>query len=197
MSEATDSYIAELEEAEARAAGLLEEAGPDSLDPRAGHVIKAMRAALNRHRREVDRIRDEARTEARQELIRERQSESNYRRLGVPPSARALFSDLDPTDQQAMQARVDELRQAGIAWPGQPGPPPPPPPDPNLQAIAAMQAAAAGGVTMGSAGDLTTRMADMAAHPDKYTDAQRDAIVDEYNRAVDSAAARMGAGALG
>jgi hypothetical protein len=45
------------------------------------------------------------RTEARQEPIRERQTEAGFRRLAVPPSAQALFADVDPTDEQAMAAR--------------------------------------------------------------------------------------------
>jgi hypothetical protein len=136
MSEATDAYLAELEAADAEAAGLLESGAPNES---AGRLIRQMREALKRHRKEVDRIREEARTEAREELIRERQTESNFRRLGVPASARALFSDVDPTDQAAMQARANELREAGIAWPGQPQPAAPPPPDPNLLAVQAMQ----------------------------------------------------------
>ena len=196
MSEATDAYLAELEAADAEAAGLLD--GPDGggLDPRPAAVIKHLRAATKRHRKEIDRIRAEAITVARGELIAERQRESAFRRLAVPQSARALFGDLDPTDQQAMAARADELRQAGVTWPGQPQPPGPPPPDPNLAAQVAMMAAAAGGTHPDDAGDLGARMKAMEANPGKYSDEQHDAVVAEFNRAA-QAAARPGSGARG
>jgi len=196
LSAETDSYLAEIEAADAEAAGLLD--GPDGggLDPRPAAVIKHLRAATKRHRREVDRIREEARTEARQELIRERQSEAGFRRLGVPPSARALFGDVDATDQQAMQARADELREAGVTWPNQPQPPVTPP-DPNLAAQMAMMAAAAGGTHPDDASDLQARMRDMEANPHKYSDEQHAAIVAEFNRAVASAGRTGTSGALG
>jgi hypothetical protein len=197
VSTETESYLAELEAAEAQAAGLLD--GPDGagLDGRAGAVIRQLRAAAKRHRKEVDRIRDEARTEARQELVRERQTEASYRRLGVPPSGRALFGDLDPTDFEAMQARADELREAGVTWPGQPQPPAPPPPDPNLAAQQAMMAAAAGGGTEGAEGDLAERLRKQAANPAAYSDQERDKTVDDYNRAVQAAGRTGTSGARG
>jgi hypothetical protein len=187
-----------LEAAEAEAAGLWEQAGPDGkgLDPSARALIRRMRGVLKQFGRKVDTIRAEARTEARQELIRERQTEAGFRRLAVPPSARALFGDMDPADEQAMAARSDELREAGVTWPGQPQPPAPPPPDPNLVAVQAMQAAAAGGGTEGAEGDLAYRMKKMAANPAAYSDREHDRTVDDYNRAV-QAAARPGSGALG
>src|SRR5438128_7055581 len=120
---------------------------------------------MKRSRQQIETIRAEARTEARQELIRERQTEAGFRRLGVPPSARALFGDVDTTDEQAMAAPANELREAGVTWPGQPQPPAPPPPDPNLAAMIAMQAAAAGGDTPGSEGDLADRPRKQAANP--------------------------------
>src|SRR6266508_2635907 len=43
----------------------------------------------------------------------------------------ALRAALKPTDEQAMAARANELREAGIAWPDQPQPPAPRPPDPT------------------------------------------------------------------
>lgn len=132
MSTETETYIAELEAAEAQAAGLLDGPDGEGLDQRAGAVIRQLRAATKRHRAVVDRIRHEARTEARQELIRERQTEAGFRRLAARPSARALFGDVDPADEQAMAARSDELREAGVTWPGQPQPPAPPLPDPNF-----------------------------------------------------------------
>jgi hypothetical protein len=190
----TEAYLAELEEAEARAAGLLDSGAADE---GAAGVIRHMRTILKKNRKAVDRIWHEARTEARLELIRERQSESNYRRLSVPESARALFSGVDPTDTVAMRARATELQEAGISWAGQPQPPAPPPPDPNAAAVAAMQAAAAGASGPAQDGDLFSRMQAMKANPDKYTDEQHSAIVKEYNRAVDSAARKGGAGARG
>jgi hypothetical protein len=194
VSTETEQYLAELEAADAEAAGLLEQTDPDH---RAGPLIRQMRATLKRHRREVDRIREEARTQARQELIRERQSEAGFRRLGVPPSARALFGDVDPTDPAAMATRADELRQAGVSWPGQPRPPGPPPPDPNLAAQQAMMAAAAGGATPGLEGDLATRLQKQAANPAAYSDAERDKTVADYNRAVQAASRHGTSGARG
>jgi hypothetical protein len=195
----TEQYIAEIEAAELEAAGLFQDAGPDGagLDPRATATIKRMRGALKRHRGVVDSIRAEAIAVARAELVRERQTETSFRRLGVPPGARALFSDLDPTDRVAMDARADELRQAGVSWPDQPRPPGPPAPDPNLVAQRAMQAAAAGAVTPESAGDLATRLRRQAANPAAYSDSQRDRAVDDFNAAVNAAARTGTSGALG
>jgi hypothetical protein len=167
---ATETYLAELETAEAEAAGLFEEAGPDGegLNQRATAVIKTLRAALKRRAIEIDTIRAEARSEARAELVRERQTEANYRRLSVPESARALFSDVDPTDREAMQARAEELREAGISWNGQPQPAPPPPPDPNVAAVGAMQTAAAS--AGGGPEPLERRLQRMADNPAAFSD---------------------------
>lgn len=192
----TESYLAELEEAEARAAGLLDGPEGEGLDQRAGALIRHLRTILKQNRKAVDRIRDEARTEARAELVRERQTEAAFRRLSVPPSARALFEDVDKTDERAMARRADELREAGLSWPDMPQPPAPPSPDPSL-VQQAMQAAAAGGVTPGSAGDLFTRMQKMADNPGDYTAEEHAAVVEEYNRAVDAAARTNTSGALG
>jgi hypothetical protein len=194
MSE-TETYLAELEAVEAEADAYLQETDPEGKDHSLA-LTRNLRKTVKRHRKEIDRIRAEALAEARQELIRERQTEANFRHLVVPPSARALFSDLDPTDREAMAARADELRQAGVTWPDQPQPPAPPGPDPNALAVLAMQMAAAGGITPESAGDLKARMLDMKAHPEKYSDAQIQAAVDDYNQAV-QAASRSGSGALG
>jgi hypothetical protein len=197
MSETeTETYLAEIETAEAEAAGLLADVGADGLDQRARATIKHLRMALKRHRDAVDVIRQEAATSARQELIRERQAEANFRRLGVPPSARGLFGDLDPTDSQAMQARATELRAAGVSWPGMPQPAGPPPPDPALVAQQAMQRASSGAVTLSSAGDLKARMLDMKANPGRYSDEQIQSAVNEYNQAV-TRAAMPSSGALG
>jgi hypothetical protein len=104
---------------------------------------------------------------------------------------------VDPTDEAAMAARSDELREAGVTWPGQVQPPAPPPPDPNLAATIAMQAAAAGGGTPGAEGDLVERLRKQGANPGAFTDEQRDKTVDDYNRAVAAAARKGGAGVLG
>lgn len=196
MSE-TETYLAELEAAEAEAAGLWERAGPDGgdLNESARALIRRMRGVLKQYGHKVETMRTELRTEARHELIRERQTEAGFRRLSVPPSARALFGDVDPTDEAAMAARSDELREAGVTWPGQPAPEPPKV-DPTLAAQRAMQMAAAGGGTPGSAGDLKARMLDMQANPGKYSDNQIAAVVDEYNAAV-RAAEKPSSGALG
>jgi hypothetical protein len=197
MSEQTDRYLAELETAEAEAAGLLERAGPDGEGLNgAGPVIRQLRAAVKRHSKEVERIRAEARAEARAELITERKREASFRRLGVPDGpARALFAEVDPADDTAMAARAAELRGLGITWNGQPpAAPAAPQPDPNVDTVAAMQLAAAGG--NGTAAPFDHQMRAMAANPDNFTDEQRDRAVKDYNRAV-NAAARNGAGALG
>ncbi len=197
MSEsAYEQVIAEYDALEQEADAFLQEADPEGKD-RGLALTRTLRKAMKRSRQQIEAIRSEARTEARLELIRERQTEAGFRRLAVPPSARALFSDVDPTDQAAMQARADELREAGVTWPGQPQPPVPPPPDPNLAAMIAMQAAAAGGETPGSEGDLADRLRKQAANPGAYSDRERDRTVDDYNRAVDAAARKGGAGALG
>jgi hypothetical protein len=99
----TESYLAELEAAEAEADSFLQAVDPEK--DRGLALTRRLRETVKRHRREIDHIREEARAEARQELIRERQSESNFRRLGVPPGARALFSDVDPTDEAASAGR--------------------------------------------------------------------------------------------
>ena len=197
MSAETEAYLAELEEAEARAAGLLDGAGPDATapDPRASAVISTMRRVLKKHKKAIDQIREEARTEAREELVRERKTEAGFRRLGVPDGpARALFAEVDPTDDAAMAARAAELRGLGLSWDGQPQAPAAPQPDPDVGAVQAMQLAAAGG--NGTAPPFDQQMRAMAANPDNFTDEQRDRAVKDYNRAV-SAAGRNGAGALG
>ncbi len=194
MSTETESYLAELETVEQEANAFLNEADPEGQD-RGLALTRQLRATVKPYRRQIDTIRAEARAEARQELITERQAESSFRRLGVPPSGRALFADLDPTDFEAMQQRANELREAGISWPGQPEPAGPPPPDPRQVAIEQMQQASAGGLPL--QGDLASRMRDMEANPHKYSDAQHVAIVEEYNQAVTRAGMHSSAGARG
>jgi hypothetical protein len=195
VSTETDDYLAQLDQVEAEADAFLDEVDPEGKDHSLA-LTRNLRRTVKRHRQEIARIREEALTEARQALIAEKQTESSYRRLGVPPSGRALFSDLDPTDFEAMQARADELRQAGISWPGQPTPPGPPPPDPRALAVQQMQAASAGGITSESAGDLKTRMLAMKADPSRYTDEQIQGAVNDYNSAV-TRAAMPSSGVLG
>ncbi len=199
MSEATDVYLAELEAAEARAAGVLDDAeardgdGPDGLNARAGAALRHTRKILKQHKAAVQRVRDEVRAE----LAAERKVEAAWRNAGIPEAARTLFAGLDPTDSKALQARTAELAGAGITWNGQPQPAPPPPPDPNLAAQQQMQAAAAGAVTMESAGDLADRLRRQAANPAAYSDEQRSRTVDDYNRAVQAAARQGTSGARG
>jgi hypothetical protein len=193
MSETEERFLAELEEAEMRTAGVLD--GPDGTpDPRDG-LIRNLRRVVKGNREKLDRIREEVRAEVRHEMKVERRTEAAWRNAGVPEAARSLFSGLDPTDQAAMQARADELRQAGISWAGQPQPPAPPPSDPNAAAVAAMQAAAAGANPPEP--PFEQRMRDMHANPKRYTDEQRDRAVQDYNRAVTAAARQGGAGARG
>jgi hypothetical protein len=196
VSAETEAYLAEMEEAEARAAGLLEEAGPDGegLNGRASPVISTMRRVLKKHKKEIDRIREEARTEAREELIRERKTEAAYRRLGVPDGpARALFNEIDPTDDAAMAARAAELRGLGISWAGQPAPPAAPA-QPDVAAVQAMQMAAAGA---GSPEPWDARMRRMAADPGAFSDKERNDVVQEFNKAVRSADQPHSSGAIG
>jgi hypothetical protein len=187
MSAQTENYLAELEAVEAEADAYLGEADPEGQD-RGLAVTRQLRATVKRYRRNLEQMRAEAMAEARQALITERQAESSFRRLGVPASGRALFSDVDPTDFEAMAARADELREAGISWPGMPQAPAPPPPDPRQVELERMQMAGAGGTSMESAGDLATRLKKMGDDPGAYTDAQRAAAVQDFNRAVDAAA---------
>lgn len=202
MSEsATEQYLAELEAAEAQATGVLDDAeaqGGEGLNGRAGAALRRTRKILNQHKAAIERVRSEVAAEVREQMIAERKAEAGYRRLGVPEGpARALFTGIDSTDEQAMQARAAELRSLGISWDGQPQASAPPAPDPNLAAQVAMMAAAAGGATVGSAGDLKRRMLDMEANPGNYSQEAIDAVVWEFNRAVDSAARTGTSGALG
>jgi hypothetical protein len=197
MSEETDRYLAELETAEAEAAGLLDGAGPDGegLNPRASAALRHTRKILNQHKKAIERVRQETAAEVREQMIAERKTEAGFRRLGVPESARVLFSGVDASDEAAMQARAVELQKGGISWDGQPLAPTPPQPDPNVDTVAAMQLAAAGG--NGTVPPWDVEIKDMAAHPERYSDEQRDQTVKAYDRAVDAAARKPGAGALG
>jgi hypothetical protein len=194
VSETADSYLLELEQAEAEADALLAEVDPEGVDRKMA-VTRQLRGVVKRQRERLQKAVAEAKEQARQELVAERQRESAFRRLSVPPSARPLFEGVDFTDSEAMAARADELRSTGLSWEGMPQPPAPPPPDPNMVAVQQMQMAAAGGVTSESAGDLKTRMLAMKADPGRYTDEQIAGVVQDYNRAV-MAAERPGSGAL-
>jgi hypothetical protein len=192
MSETYERVLGEYDALEAQAAELLDNAEADA-DPRLA-LTRNLRRAAKRHRAELERAVAEVREQVRAELVAERKLESAFRRLGVPDGpARALFEGVDTDDQTAMQARADELRGMGITWNGPP--PPPPPPDPILAQTAAMQAAAGGGSI--DNGDLFTRMKDMEANPEKYSDQQVQGAVQEFNRRVDAAARTNGAGVLG
>jgi hypothetical protein len=190
----TEVYLAELEAVEAEADAFLAEADPQGQD-RGLALTRQMRKTLKRYSKQIDRIRQEAMASARQELIRERQTEAGFRRLNVPQSARALFGDVDPTDLEAMQQRADELRQAGLSWPGQPQPAPPPPPDPTVAAVQQMQMAQAGG--MGGPEPWDSKLRRVAADPGAFSDQERDDVVDQYNQAVTRAGMPHSSGALG
>jgi molybdenum-dependent DNA-binding transcriptional regulator ModE len=191
VSDTYDRVLSEYDALEQQAAELLEGDEAEA-DPRLA-LTRNLRRALKRHRAEVERVRDEV----RHELKEERRTEARWRDLGIPETARALFSGLDPFDGKAIQARTAELQANGVTWNGAPQPPAPPPPDPNLAVQQAMQQAAHGGGTPGAEGDLKRRMQAMEADPGKYSDEQRDAIVREYNQAVDAAGRTRTSGALG
>jgi molybdenum-dependent DNA-binding transcriptional regulator ModE len=192
VSDTYDRVLSEYDALEQQAAELLE--GDDAeADPRLA-LTRNLRRALKRHRAEVERVRDEV----RQELITERKTEAAFRNLGIPEGpARALFQGIDPTDAEAMRSKADELRAAGLSWNGAPEPPAPKPVDPNLAVQQAMQQAAAGGGTPGAEGDLKRRMQAMEANPGAYSQEAIDAVVKEYNQAVDAAGRHGTSGALG
>jgi hypothetical protein len=191
VSSTYDQVIASYDALEQQAAELLDNDDAEA-DPKLA-LTRNLRRALQRHRAEVERVRDEV----RHELKEERRTEARWRDLGIPETARALFSGLDPFDGKAMQSRITELSEAGVTWNGAPEPPAPKPVDPNLAVQQAMQQAAHGGGTPGAEGDLKRRMLDMEANPGKYTDEQHDAIVAEFNRAVDAAGRTRTSGARG
>jgi hypothetical protein len=186
MSAPTESYLAELAAAEAAADAPHAEHDPEGTDRRYA-VTRQLRGVAKRQRERLEKAVAEAREQARQELIAERQTEAAFRTAGVPQGpARALFDGVNVADRAAMDARVEELRSQGVRWEGMPEPAGPPPPDPMQVAVQQMQAAGAGGMPAEGL-DLATRMRKMAANPDAYTDKQHAAIVQEYNRAVRTA----------
>jgi hypothetical protein len=129
----------------------------------------------------------------------------------IPEAVRPLFNGIDPTDAKAIQAQVNALKALGLKLDadseGEPAAPAPqqqspaPPAavstDPTQAAVAAMQAAAAGGTSTEPQGDLATRMQAMAANPGAFTQEQIDAVGEEYNAAVNAAARQGTSGALG
>jgi hypothetical protein len=187
------------DELEEEAAGLL--AAPNAerdLDARATVLIRRMRRVLKEHGQAIERTRAETREQVLGELRQARETEAAYRRLNVPETARALFAGVDVTDAEAMAKRAEELRAAGVTWSGQPAPPPPPP-DPGrfLAAQMAMQAAEAGAGAPIEDSSLERRMLKMAQSPESYSDAQREAVVEEFNKAVRGASMHHTSGSLG
>ncbi len=162
----------------------------DNPDHRAGALIKQLR---NSAKRAYKRGREEA----LQEQNEARRLESAWRRAEIPLRLRPLFDGVDPGDAKAIEAKAAELRADGVVWGSAVPPPPPPRVDERLAAQQMMQQASAGGATPGSAGDLKRRMLDMEANPSKYSQEAIDAVVKEYNNAVDAAARTRTSGALG
>ncbi len=175
-------------------------------DHGAAALIKQLRATVKRsEKRGYDRATTEfAAKQARAEA---------YSRLKIPEAVRPLFDGIDPTDAPAVQRQVEALKALGLKL-GDDAPEAQAPAspasqqqsqqqvpqvtvDPNLQAVQQMQAAAAGASTSGQEGDLATRMQQMLADPDRYSDADVDKVMREYNQAVGEAALRRTSGALG
>jgi hypothetical protein len=190
MSDLADEYRA----FEAEADELLGQVGDDT-DTRSLALVRRFRTLARQHGKAIESALAAGRKQAIAELAQQRQTEAAFRRLNVPETARTLFAGVDPTDQAAMATRAEELRQAGVTWPGQPAPEPPPDPHRFLAEQAAMQQAEAGG----SAPDqsLEHRMERMAQHPESFSDQQISGAIDELNAQVRAAAAGPSSGALG
>jgi len=81
-------------------------------DPRERHTLSEIRAALRRTKGKLERAFEDGKAAGRDE----EQREQAWQAAKIPDSARVLFDGTDPRDQQALQARVEELQRSGLRW---------------------------------------------------------------------------------
>lgn len=160
----------------------------------AGQDTKTLTDLRKAYRRAVKDGREaEARgyERAKQELASEQASRQAFDRLKVPAALQGLFSGIDPTDTVAMDAKVADLRAAGITWQAAGDTPTTQQqPDPMAAQVAGMAAATSGGGgTPDPAGDLAALAKKAETDP---------AAADQYLAQVNAmvrAAGQQGAGA--